>query len=570
MENIDYAQLLNGSEIQGEGDQAALNSILKGFLEIGDIQKAADVDGDGQVSEAEAKDYISSIIGKDGDAASLSMADIDAVIEEMGIDLEQIAEESIEEVLKEEEEEPLEEIKDEIEEAKEAKEAEAAEKAQAAQSAAPSGGAGSAGGGGGVSGGSTPSVEKATGLDAMSLEELESEKKTREAEMQEKQDAVDAVYNGENPAVKEAQEELDKAEEEYKEAVKNDDKIPDELKTKQAKNLEDIDKNQADLDKKGVEINDKECEISNQENTVTSCESELSSLEGSLSSLPSPSGKEEDKEKDAEIAEKKASIEKQISEKKEELQTAKDELQTKKDELDKLNEDKTKLETQKEKLEKAREEIEKEIEKNCSEETKQAMQAYNEAKTNVESVKEKELSTAKADLETSKASVKEIDQKITEVKNKELERENSVNSSNLPDGFFNKDGILAGQEKLVAEVAEKYGLEPEFLAAIIGLESGYGTSALAKSNNNFGGVSGSGDAGSTTRASDGHKFAKYSSVEAGLDAMAKNLASYNTRFSDVKSVDINNVAAIGGHYCVGGDWANKVTSIYNRIKSMQG
>lgn len=75
-----------------------------------------------------------------------------------------------------------------------------------------------------------------------------------------------------------------------------------------------------------------------------------------------------------------------------------------------------------------------------------------------------------------------------------------------------------------------------FITSIISLESGYGTSALAQNNNNFGGVTGSGDAGYTVRSSDGYKFAKYSSVEAGLDAMAKNLASYSDRFSDVNSL----------------------------------
>lgn len=105
-----------------------------------------------------------------------------------------------------------------------------------------------------------------------------------------------------------------------------------------------------------------------------------------------------------------------------------------------------------------------------------------------------------------------------------------------------------------------------FITSIISLESGYGTSALAQNNNNFGGITGSGDADYTVRSSDGYKFAKYSSVEAGLDAMAKNLASYSDRFSDVNSVDITNVAAIGGNYCVGGDWANKVSSIYKSIK----
>ncbi len=49
--------------------------------------------------------------------------------------------------------------------------------------------------------------------------------------------------------------------------------------------------------------------------------------------------------------------------------------------------------------------------------------------------------------------------------------------------------------------------------------------------------------------------------------MAKNLASYDERFDNVKSVDINNVYKIGSHYCVGGNWANKVLQIYNQIKA---
>lgn len=36
-----------------------------------------------------------------------------------------------------------------------------------------------------------------------------------------------------------------------------------------------------------------------------------------------------------------------------------------------------------------------------------------------------------------------------------------------------------------------------FITSIISLESGYGTNALARNNNNFGGVTGSGDAGYT-------------------------------------------------------------------------
>jgi flagellum-specific peptidoglycan hydrolase FlgJ len=174
------------------------------------------------------------------------------------------------------------------------------------------------------------------------------------------------------------------------------------------------------------------------------------------------------------------------------------------------------------------------------------------------------LATATKALEEAQAAVQEVDAKINEVQNKETAKENSVVTSSLPSDLFKAGGALEGQEELVSQIAEEYGIEPEFLASIICLESGYGTSGLATSANNFGGVTGSGDAGSTSSG-----FAKYSSVEEGLRAMAKNLSNYDDRYSDVSAVDINNVGAIGNHYCVGGDWANKVTSIYNKIKAQE-
>ena len=570
MKNIDYAKLLDseGRDINKgvtDQNQKSLNSILKGFLELEDVQKAADADGDGKVTEEELQAYIQTVLGKDGDASTFTMADIDAVMEEMGIDLEKAAEKSMEEALEEATKALKEEAQKEIEETK------AAQQAQQAQQSARSGGASGGGGVSSTGGASSASqAQKPSGIDAMSLEELETEKANREKTVAEKQEAVNAVHSGDNEKVKAAKDEMDKAKEAYEEALDKDKNVPQELKDKQVQNTKDIEAKETSISEKEISINNKETEISSQENTVSSRKSELDSLKGSLSSLPSPSGKEEDKDKDAEIAEKKSSIESQIKAKESEVKEAEEKLDKQNEELDKLEEEKKALEEEKAELEKAKEEIQKEIEKTCSEETKAAMSAYNEAKANVDTVKQSELSTATSELDSAKASVKEIDEKITEVKNKEVAKENSVSNGSLPDDLFSKDGVLAGKEDLVAEIAEKYDIEPEFLAAIISLESGYGTSSLAKSNNNFGGVSGKGDAGSTVRSSDGHEFAKYSSVEAGLEAMAKNLASYDERFSDVNSVDINNVNAIGGHYCVGGDWANKVSNLYNNIKAKKG
>ena len=84
------------------GDQKALNDILKAFLEIKDVQQAADADGDGKLTDAEAKEFLAKIMGNDGDTATLTMADIDKAIENLGIDLNEIANEAAEELLDEE------------------------------------------------------------------------------------------------------------------------------------------------------------------------------------------------------------------------------------------------------------------------------------------------------------------------------------------------------------------------------------------------------------------------------------------------------------------------------------
>ena len=129
-------------------------------------------------------------------------------------------------------------------------------------------------------------------------------------------------------------------------------------------------------------------------------------------------------------------------------------------------------------------------------------------------------------------------------------------NSELKPGLFK--GRLQGQEALVSRLCKKYGVSPSLVASIIGLESGYGTSALA-SHNNFMGYRAAGDLGKNEKG-----FGYFSSIEKGLEAAIKNLSKY-TRFSDVKSVDFNNIDAIGKHYCEGGLWAGKVSAVYNSV-----
>ena len=101
IENIDFEQLLqaeNATDVVAEdatGDVKALNEMVKALMELEDVQAAADVDGDGEISEAEAKEFIKSIMGNDGDLENLTTEDIDKAVEKLGIDLEELADKAI-------------------------------------------------------------------------------------------------------------------------------------------------------------------------------------------------------------------------------------------------------------------------------------------------------------------------------------------------------------------------------------------------------------------------------------------------------------------------------------------
>ncbi|MBQ8459646.1 glucosaminidase domain-containing protein [bacterium] len=147
--------------------------------------------------------------------------------------------------------------------------------------------------------------------------------------------------------------------------------------------------------------------------------------------------------------------------------------------------------------------------------------------------------------------------KTSPVSNESIEDITDSNSDLKP-GLFK--GALAGKEALVTKICRKYGVSPQLVASIIGLESGWGTSNLAM-HNNFGGYRAAGDLGKNEKG-----FGYFSTPEKGLEAMIKNLAGY-TRYSDVSKVDFANLDNIGRHYCEEGVWAERVRKMYNsRVK----
>ncbi len=546
----------NGTYNTENLEDTGINDLLNKVYENKTVIKTLDLDGNGELSAEEKTQFEEFINGYDGDDSSLSEFDIRKAMTDI-IDGTFSYETETEDISNQETTVETEDVDN--------TEASTGSDTDVSSTQGTSG-TGSTGTSGISSSSSARSTSTANddSLESKSLSELESIRTEREEDVTTAQENVNAVYSGENAAVSAAQEDYEDAREAYDEAVENDKNISDDLKERRETNLNDIEEKESAIDSLNISINEKDEEISQQESTISEEESTLSGYKTSLSKLQSQT---------TDDSEKQAEIDQAISDVKAAIEALEAQIDEDNEYLEKLNTQKTELEGQLDEaeeelseLETTRAEIEEEILANCSDETKAALAAYNEAKDNVASVKESELKTAKSDLTEAQAALDEVNEVINTKKEEEAQKEYSVSSGTLPEDLFK--GALEGQEDLVAEIAEEYGIEPEFFAAIICLESAYGSSNLAEKYNNFGGVTGSGDAGSINT-STGYTFACYSSVEEGLEAMAKNLAAYSSRYSDVNAVDIDNVSAIGNHYCVGGDWANKVSNLYNKIKNME-
>ncbi len=545
---IDYTKILPEKDQEETADdetktQKKLNPlefVLKAFLTLDKVKELADKNKDGELTVEEVKNYVEKeLAGKDGNIEDISLEDFEKVLEENNINLEEVLAEEATEEDTAIEDTPIDNggyAADEVSYAPEVAETSSAAPASYSEPVSYS----------------KPQVTNNT--DDMTLEKLEEEKATRVATLNEKQAAVDEILSGNTESIKAAKAEADKAQTEYENAVKEDPGLK-KFEKQILKNNENIKKNEEALDKNAKAIVDKESEISTAEDTLDSAKGELEALTSALSELPALSGKEEDKARDKAIKAKKSEIEAQIKTQKKAVETAEKQLEKLKKDLEKLNKEKTKLEEEKTKLQEEKTKLDAEVEKYGSEVTKAKLEAFDKAKERVEQVKTEALTKAKAELKTAQDNVKEINAKITAKKAEETKQKHSLtDDSGIKQGLFK--GTLAGKEELVNQLCRKYGVSPALVASIIGLESGWGTSNLAQ-HNNFMGYRKAGDLGSNAKG-----FGYFSTPEKGLEAAIKNLAGY-TRYSDVSSVDFNNLDAIGGHYC-DDKWAPAVRRMYNK------
>lgn len=128
-------------------------------------------------------------------------------------------------------------------------------------------------------------------------------------------------------------------------------------------------------------------------------------------------------------------------------------------------------------------------------------------------------------------------------------------SSKIKPGLLK--GNLKGKEGLITQLCQKYNVDVGVVLSIIGQESGFGTSNLAK-HNNFMGYRAAGDLGKSSKG-----FGYFSTPEKGLEAAIKNLASYPKKYSNISKIDFNNMDAIGKIYCEGNSYSAAVKNLYN-------
>lgn len=481
IENIDYellAEAIKEGNLDGIDDKTTkgIASIVNELLAIEEINNAVDASGDGEINAAEMEEFIKGMAGGDGDAKTITMDDINALVKEMDVSLDKVVQTAIQDALTEmtadEEDEDGIDIskKDKTEKEKEAEEAKrkaeeeakkAAEAEKSQSSGGTSGGGGVSGGGGGVSGGgvsgggtkaaSSSSNAKSGSIDSMSLDQLQSELNTRKTTLSEKQKELSEANSGETAELKSLKQEEDKAYKEYLEEMKKEaPALSDSLRTVKA-NMEKEEKAISDCEN---EINTQSSEIDNQQANIDNASARISSLDNAIATATANLSSVEDDSK-------KQSIQSQIEAYKTDKAQAENDKKEAEAAKKKAEEAKKKAETEKkeheaelQKLQTEMDKIQKEVEENDKlKGTKEKQAAYNEAKQAFQTAKTSAVSQAQSAVNEAQKAVTEVQNKITQVQSKAIEA--SAKLSDLG-GTYNHNGAqyntVLGQEDLDALV----------------------------------------------------------------------------------------------------------------------
>lgn len=539
---------------ENDETSASIADAMNLFFSDENIKSAANTDDNPELSAEEMKQFILNAASQDGNSKDVTVNDLTTTLNQTVAESKGESEDESEQGI----------TTEKSEKSKKAKKAKKSEKSKKSKKSAGSTKSNSASGVqssgvsyGAGSGYSVPSDFNAENakktLKTMTKEEINKKLTKATKSLSEKQKTLDDISAGTYGKLPELKEAVDSAYGLYQDQLKTADPTG-ELANKINDQKIATDNKKQEISNKKNEISDKKCEVSN---AKTAYESATKSKKELKTALEEFNGKDDDKENQTKLREAyNAAVENETKYKQEwetkqkELEEAEKELKgletEDEDSLQKLNEEMTQLEQQATAANPA-----------CE----SALNAYKDAQTKYDEYKESAAVKAQEAVQTAQDKVDKYQKALN---NKETEETKSkYGKSNLPANLFSKEGSLAGKEAAVSSIAKKYGIEPEFLAAIMCHETGYGTSNLCRNNNNPGGTKGVGNAGTSDSG-----FASYKTIEDGVEAMAKNLAGY-TKYEGVTSVDIDHVDAIGVKYCEGNTWAGNVKNMYAKIKSMK-
>lgn len=423
--NIDLEKLLEAEtasealDSNATTDEKALAEMVKALMDMEEIQTAADLDKNGKVSEEEAQEFLTKIMGNDGDISSLTMEDIDAAIEELGINLQDVAEKTIDEVLKE----------TEVEEAQEVKNAPSSNSVSGGNSAGRSSGAHSP---------SSAASKPQTPADT--AEEIRTQIADKNKEIADVEADAEAQIAEEEKAKEDAMKQAGVAEEEYKAYQEKEQELENKIQDKE------------------TAISDKDNEIRDKESTISSNGNYISSLESQINS--NNSKKVSSNEEGA--SDKNAQIDSQNSQLQGKIDSIKQENERLEQEKVKAEQDKADLEKQKTDLETQKQNLLNDTLNNSEGFAKGigSATAVQEIKNSIQQHDTK-ISEIRADKNTKVAGIKNEIQTL-EVKLKDVEAQEERNNF-IKDNSFKSGLGLTGEElvdvakQMLAQYGESHG-----------------------------------------------------------------------------------------------------------------
>ena len=271
-------------------------------------------------------------------------------------------------------------------------------------------------------------------LDNMTASELSAEKAARNNTLQEKENNLREVYAGNTEGIKTAQNNYEKAEENYNTEIENNTKIEESLKEARTKNQEDISKKEDEIKNINTNITDNESKIFELGQSISALDSKISAFEASERNLGTSDDEEEQKKID--------SMKQSISEQKQAADAERKRLQEEKTSLEETvnnlkNTDLKTAEKELSDLKTERETIESQINEQGGDEVQELYTKLTTERDNLSKVKNTELTSAKNSVEEAKKAVTEVNDKIKETETTQIKKDYSLKES-LADNPFGK------------------------------------------------------------------------------------------------------------------------------------